>query len=169
MRPVAIAALLSLALALWCEAFYKLGATWDIANLLGSVAVYAPYLLAADALMAALPKVPDAAWMALWGAAGLAFEWVAVGNSPWGNPVALQWGMFVFHAAYPVWGRAALPARFTALQRRFLWRAWAVFTVLGLAGALLPAPAATAWFILVPLGFYALLCLSALTGRPRGG
>src|SRR5262249_43529735 len=32
----------------------------------------------------------------LAGMVGLAFEWFAVGNSPWGNPAACQTGMFCF-------------------------------------------------------------------------
>jgi hypothetical protein len=34
----------------------------------------------------------------LAGMVGLAFEWIAVGNSPWGNPAACQPGMFCFWA-----------------------------------------------------------------------
>ena len=31
-----------------------------------------------------------------FGLAGLAFEWFVIGNSPWKNPDAIQWGMFVY-------------------------------------------------------------------------
>ncbi len=39
---------------------------------------------------------PNIFCIIFFGLAGLAFEWFVIGNSPWKNPDAIQWGMFVY-------------------------------------------------------------------------
>jgi len=41
---------------------------------------------------------PNVLCIIFFGLFGLSFEWVVVGNSPWKNPDAIQWGMFVYWA-----------------------------------------------------------------------
>lgn len=167
-RPIGLGAVLwSLALALWLEAFYRFGATFDPQTFAGAALVYTLYLVPAQALMRALPQVGDRVWLAVWGTLGLMFEWFAIGNSPWGNPDALQSGMLAYHGAYPVWGRilAGGPTR----RRRIAAWLLAGFSLLGLAGVLLPqGDIRFLWFLLVPLGLFYVLAGMTLLGRPRG-
>lgn len=59
----------------------------------------------------------------LGGLFGLGVEWVLVGNSPWGNPKAIQWAQFMFHAIYPILGyllvRGDLSMRYKSNLRRY--------------------------------------------------
>jgi len=163
------AVLTSLLLALWLELFYKLGVTTDLPNLYGAVLVYTLVLLPVHLLMGWLNRVPDRLWFLLWGLLGLMGEWFVIGNSPWGNPEALHLPMFVFHGTYPVWGRIFDPARFEPNQRRAGLLAIGLFTLLGLAGRLIPSPdLRLAWFLFVPLGLYFSLAAMTLLHRPRG-
>src|SRR6185437_9847583 len=76
----------------------------------------------------------------LAGATGLAFEWFAVGNSPWGNPAACQPGMFCFWATVLFLPRIFTDARpgLARLRAMFLG-CFALYVVILLAiGALVP-------------------------------
>lgn len=149
-------ALVSTGLAMWLEAFYRFGATWAPEILPGAAAVYLVWTGLFHAMRRALPRLPDLAWLVFAGLVGLAFEWFAVGNSPWGNPDALQSGMFAFHAAYPLWGAILL----NRADRRRLTGLWliATFTLLGLLGVLLPVGDwQTGWFLFVPLALFPIL------------
>ncbi len=156
-RPV----LISTALAMWLEAFYRFGATWAPEILPGAMAVYLVWTGIFHMLRRALPHVRDMIWMLIAGLAGLAFEWVAVGNSPCGNPDALQSGMFLFHATYPLWG--AILWDQTDQRRKAGLPLIAVFTALGMLGFLLPmGDARMGWFLFVPLALYPILFVLAL-------
>jgi hypothetical protein len=149
-------ALVSTGLAMWLEAFYRFGATWAPEIMVGAAAVYIVWNGFFHWLRRALPRLPDLAWLVFAGLIGLAFEWWAVGNSPWGNPDALQSGMFAFHAVYPLWGAILCD---TADRRRSpgLWLV-AVFTLLGMVGFLLPIGEwRTGWFLLIPLALFPIL------------
>jgi hypothetical protein len=156
------ASLASLLLALWLEAFYNFGVRQDAANFAGAALVYA---LVLPPLHLALRRAGPRLWVAVSGLAGLAAEWLVIGNSPRGNPEAIQTAMFVFHGSYPVWGRILVQG---GRQARAGLAAVAAFTVAGLAGAALPGELRAAWFLLVPLGLYYLLAAMVLIGRPRG-
>lgn len=41
-------------------------------------------------------RVTNLVYYLLFGIIGLAIEWLLLGNSPSGNPAAIQWGMFAF-------------------------------------------------------------------------
>ncbi len=43
-------------------------------------------------------RVRNVVCIILFGILGLALEWFVIGNSPWQNPDAIQWGMFVYWA-----------------------------------------------------------------------
>lgn len=93
------------------ETQYSVFLRGDVDNLIGSVVVNAFYLTAIYfmflALRAALGQGfrPMLAITIISGVAGLMIEWFLIGNSPWGNPDALQSAMFAFWACM-----AAVPA-----------------------------------------------------------
>jgi hypothetical protein len=98
----------------------------------------------------------------------MVLEWFVIGNAPWTNPEAIQTGQFLFHASYPIAGRLFDPAWFGPRQRRVVIAGLAGFSVVCAAGYLIATPdLQVAFFILVPLGFYALLSGVVLLNRPR--
>ncbi|MCX7860333.1 MAG: hypothetical protein N2385_09590 [Chloroflexus sp.] len=68
----------------------------------GAMAVYCLLLAGGYAAQQQLDRlIRNSLWstliaMLLAGSFGLAFEWFVIGNSPWQNPDAIQWGMFVY-------------------------------------------------------------------------
>lgn len=168
MGRVLLAVLVSVILAQWLEYWYRFGAT-DAPDLFwGAFIPNTLIALAFHGLIRFGPTLPVQAWLLLGAVPGMALEWVVIGNAPWDNPQASQVGMFVFHACWPIWGRVFDPDFFTIPQRRAaLW--WTLgWTVLLPAGFLIPSPDwRFAFFLLVPLGFYAGLFVMALIGWPR--
>ncbi|MBA4351004.1 MAG: hypothetical protein C0427_07130 [Rhodobacter sp.] len=152
---------------MWLEAFYRFGATWAPEILAGATAVYLVWNGLFHWLRRALPRLPELSWLIFAGLVGFAFEWFAVGNSPWGNPDALQSGMFAFHAVYPLWGAILL----NRSDRRRITGLWlvAAFTLLGLVGFLLPVGEwRTGWFLFVPLALFPILLVYTLIGPKTG-
>jgi hypothetical protein len=166
MRHYLLAVIVSVILAEWLELWYRLGAEWAPQVLPGAAFVYALMMAAFHAVLAWLPRLPRALWLVIGCLPGMALEWFAIGNSPWGNPQALQIGMIVFHGAYPIWGRMFDPAWFSARERRQALWVMGVFSVLLLPGFLIPSPDwRFAVFVLLPLLAYAALWVIALRRR----
>lgn len=168
MVRVLVAAGVSLFLAQWLEFWYRFGAEDRPDLFWGAFVPNTLIALGFHALLQGAPRLPVQVWLILGALPGMTLEWFIIGNSPWGNPQASQLGMFIFHASWPVWGRLLDPAFVNPRQRRAaLWWA-AVWTAALPAGFLIGAADwRFAFFLLVPLGFYAGLFLMALTGRPR--
>ena len=168
MAQVLVAAAVSVFLAQWLEFWYRFGAESRPDLFWGAFFPNTLIAVAFHTLLRLAPALPVPVWLILGAAPGMALEWFVIGNSPWGNPQASQLGMFVFHASWPIWGRVFDPAVFNPRQRRaaLIWTA--VWTAALPAGFLIgAADGRFAFFLLVPLGFYAGLFLLALTGRPR--
>jgi len=74
----------------------------DPAGYLGALAAYAVLLLAGYGVQRLVdrvlpgPVLTNGIVFLISGVSGLALEWFAIGNSPWENPDAIQWGMFVY-------------------------------------------------------------------------
>lgn len=137
---------------------------WD--NFLGSIFINSLYLLAVyltSRLLFRWIKPPLAALLVyyfLYGFTGLMVEWFLIGNSPWGNPDASQWGMFAYWTALTM-----LPLIFTDPRpglgrlRFVITLSFSLFSVFSIAaGYLLPAGdlrfAAMIWLVI--LGYSAL-------------
>ncbi|GEM_PF-2612064 len=156
--------------ALWLEFFYKFGATHDPANFIGSIPIYCAYLILLSLLIKILRLqnrivIP----LLLCGAIGLMAEWFIIGNAPWTTPEALQIGMFIFHAAYPVIGLIILPNKKHTPLFKKITALFAIFTLIASAGFIIPHPDLRfAWFIWIPLAPYFIaagLMLSATIKR----
>ncbi len=119
----------------------------DLANFLGSLAFNTLYLSGVylvTRLWLALGETPEQGrrWMilaytGLFGLSGLMVEWFLIGNSPWGNPDASQTGMFAYWACM-----ALVPLTFLLRKhrlQRFIFLYGLVYTLLALAGQLIPA------------------------------
>ena len=145
--------LVALFLALWLEFFYKLGATTDVRNLIGSIPIYFLYL-SVLAILVRQFKLRDRiiTFFVVCGFIGLVAEWFIIGNAPWSNPAAFQLGMFVFHAVYPVIGLIAFSNKEHANLFRKSFITFFVFTVISILGFLIQnSDFRFAWFIWIPL------------------
>lgn len=166
---ILVAVLVSVLLAQWLELWYRTGAEWTPGVLVGSGLVYLLMMVPFHIAVSLLPRAPERMWLVIGCVPGMALEWFVIGNSPWGNPDALQSGMFVFHGTYPIWGRMFDPAFFGPRRRRAALIALAVFSVVSAGGYLIPdGMARFGFFLFVPLGLYLVLAVMTLTGRPRG-
>lgn len=125
-------------------------------------------MIAFHAVLAFAPLLPRVIRLLVGCLPGMALEWFVIGNSPWGNPDAMQPGQIAFHGTYPNWGRIFDPAWFGPRQRRLRLILLAAVT-LGLAPGFLIADQGWrfAFFIFLPLGFCFALALIALFNRPR--
>ncbi|MEX2608176.1 MAG: hypothetical protein WD708_12605 [Kiritimatiellia bacterium] len=80
----------------------------DIPNLIGSIAFNTVYLILAGFVSWLVVRGLGDGWVtillqvAIFGTTGLMIEWFLIGNSPWGNPLASQTGMFAFWSAMVV-------------------------------------------------------------------
>jgi hypothetical protein len=160
---VALATLISVALAQWLELWYRFGATHVPGLFWGAFAPYTLIALAFHAVLQVLPRAPLWLWLVLGCLPGMALEWFVIGNAPWDNPDALQSAMVLFHGAWPIWGRMFDPAWFRPGQRRAALWLLAGATVLLLPGFLIADPDwRFAFFLLLPLPVYAVLWVIAL-------
>lgn len=140
---------------------------WD--NFLGSIFFNSLYLLGvylSSRLLFRWVKPPLAALLVYYffcGFTGLLVEWFLIGNPPWGNPDASQWGMFAYWTAMTM-----LPLIFTDPRpglgslRRAIALSFSLFSGFSIAaGYLLPAGdlrfAAMIWLVI--LGYSALTLL----------
>jgi len=112
----------------------------------------------------------------LAGMVGLAFEWFAVGNSPWGNPAACQPGMFCFWAMVLYMPRMFTDSR-PRLGRLRVWLlgCFALYVAILLAiGAFVPGPVEVRGAVVgllfalgyIPLNLFALRYFAVLR-KPR--
>jgi hypothetical protein len=166
---VLTATAVSVFLAQWLEGWYRFAATDDPQAFYGA---FLPYILIGVAFHTLIERIPglSARLLLLIGALpGMALEWFVIGNSPWGNPEALQVGMLVFHGTYPLWGRVFDDRWFGPRQRR-AGILLLVGSTVGLAPGLLigHSDVRFVFFVLLPLLFYAALAAMTITGRPRG-
>jgi hypothetical protein len=133
---------------------------------------FIPYTLIALAfhlLIEVVRRGPVWLWLVLGSLPGMALEWFVIGNSPWGNPDALQSGMVVFHGAWPIWGRMFDARWFSAGQRRAGLAVMAVSTVLLAPGLMIAAPDLRfAFFLWLPLLAYLALWVIAIRPAGRG-
>jgi len=160
---VLLATVVSVLLAEWLELWYRFGATWVPELFFGALAPYTLIALAFHTLVQVLPRWPLWLWLCLGALPGMALEWFVIGNSPWGNPDALQTGMVLFHGAWPIWGRMFDPVWFRAGQRRAGLAVMALASILLIPGFWIPAPDwRFAFFVLVPLPAYLALWVIAL-------
>jgi hypothetical protein len=156
------------------ELQYSVFIRGDVPNLLGSIGFNALYLSAAYGLTAVLLHVlgkrPLSALLlaGLAGLAGLMVEWFTIGNSPWGNPQAVQAGMAAYWACMILvplllleHGPASRPWR-----RRVLLYAL-VYTALALVAELVPSTELRyvyhIWSVVVGYIVLAILCVIGLT------
>ena len=155
--------------ALWLEFFYKFGATYDPSNFIGACVIYLIYLsLYFVFLKIFLRKKLIIAWLCS-GVIGLMAEWFLMGNSPWGNPHAIQSGMFVFHAFYPVLALMFLQYERYKKALKRVCGIFIVFSVLSLLGFLFDSKDIRfAWFIWIPLlPYYASTIVILWRLRPK--
>lgn len=144
--------LYSLLIALWVEFFYKFGATYDPDNFFGALIIYPAYIALLFGLFRLCKINSKLMIFVISGLFGLMIEWFLIGNSPWGNPQALQLGMFVFHALYPVYGYLYIQNRLSEKEHRFLFLLFLGFTLLLSAGFFIPrGDTRFILFILTPL------------------
>lgn len=144
---------IALGFALWLEFFYKFGATSDIANFIGSIPIYLIYLTFLNIFLS-IAKLKKKAFtcFTVFGSIGLIAEWFLIGNSPWKNPDASQIAMFIFHAIYPLIGLIYFKNQNYVQSFSFNIRLFALFTLIGLLGFLIPSVEwRFAWFIWIPL------------------
>ena len=72
------------------------------AGFVGALAVYCVLLLLGYGVQKLIDRLFHGAVLrnvlciVFFGLFGLSFEWIVIGNSPWKNPNAIQWGMFVY-------------------------------------------------------------------------
>ena len=165
---ILLATAVSVLLAEWLEFWYRFGATWVPELFVGALFPYTVMALAFHTALHWLPRGPLWLWLFLGALPGMALEWFVIGNSPWGNPDALQIGMVVFHGAWPIWGRMFDPAWFRPEQRRAgLW-VMGLSSLALLPGFLLPwSDLRFALFVLLPLLPYLALWVIALRRRPK--
>ena len=156
--------------AMLCEVEYKLFATYAPGAVAAGAIIYALY---AQLWYAIHTRIDGwfsnrlrADWAFLLGAGftGLVgLEWFFVGNTPSGNPEALQSGMFVFHATYVMLARLYADETEAGIRFRKRTTGFTVgFFVFSLAGFLIPDPGARrGWFIFLPLiAYFVLMCWS---------
>jgi hypothetical protein len=157
-----IATLLSVILAEWLELWYRFGATWDPQAFVGATAPYALIALGFHLVLTLVNRGPVWLWWLLGALPGMALEWFAIGNSPWGNPAASQVGMLIFHGSWPIWGRMFDRRWICARQCRMALVWWAGWSLCLIPGFLIPSGEwRYVFFVVLPLGFYA--GLAALT------
>jgi len=151
----------------------------DVANFVDSVSFNALTLSAAfvvtAVLLRLLGKRPRTAVLlaAVAGGCGLMVEWFLIGNSPWGNPDAVQIGMFAYWSCMvlvPVvlLDELTVPGC-TATRRRQVLVCALGYTALALAAQLLPWPVPPSVYHLWPVVFgYLGLLLLCVVGLWRG-
>ncbi len=165
-----VAVLVSVVLAEWLEFWYRFGATWDPQAFTGASAPYALIAAGFHLILSLAGRGPLWLWFLIGAVPGMALEWFVIGNSPWGNPAASQLGMVLFHGSWPIWGRLFDRRWINARQCRWALVWWAGWSVALIPGFLIAAGDwRYAFFVILPLGFYAGLAVLALTGRPRAG
>lgn len=162
---VLLATVVSVLLAEWLELWYRFGATWAPELFFGALAPYGLIALGFHSALQLLPRWPVWLWLPVGAIPGMALEWFVIGNSPWGNPDALQIGMVLFHGAWPIWGRMFDPDWFRPDQRRAGLAVLALASILLLPGFWIPSPDwRFAFFLLLPLPAYLALWIIALSG-----
>ena len=125
MRQFLTGVLVSELFALWVEFFYKFGVKFNPKAFVIAIPLYFLFLVFLHKVFSKLEGIRFFILVCtiLGGLFGLAVEWVLVGNSPWGNPNALQWAQFVVHAVYPILGyllaRVTLPVSYKTSLRRY--------------------------------------------------
>jgi len=157
----------------------------DWSNFFGSIffnSLYMLFVFLSSRLIFAFITRPLAAllvYYVLYGATGLAVEWYLIGNSPWGNPDASQWGMFAYWTSMSMMALIfsdPLPRPGLGRLRRIIAASFAAFAAFSIGlGYAIPDDglrfAAMIW--LVVLG-YTLLTLfyfpyARMVARPEGG
>ncbi len=126
---------------------YSVAIRGDWGNLIGSVGFNALFMVLVLAGWRALRQVSGDRWWwvvvftCVCGTLGLMVEWFLIGNSPWGNPDAVQWGMFSFWACMGL-----VPAALMDGRERGRMVQWVVIglgagyvTLMGV-GQMLPGP-----------------------------
>ena len=133
------------ATALVVEFFFNIAVTGDYDNFLFPLVGYPVYLALFFALgQLVLRRVAhgERVFFVLTyfsgGVLGLAIEWFVMGNSPWGNPDSIPWGMWVFWAAV-----VTVPTIYIE-EREHGWRM--LRSILGVYGGV----SLTLWLILPP-------------------
>jgi hypothetical protein len=121
------------ATALIVEFFFNIAVTGDYGNFLFTLVGYPAYLTLFFALQQVVLRRVARGEKALFvltylagGVLGLAIEWFIIGNSPWGNPDSIQWGMWVFWAAV-----VSVPAIYVQERGRGWRMLWSLLGVYG--------------------------------------
>lgn len=115
----------------------------DLPGYLGALGAYAVLLIMGYGVLVLIDRsLPGPLWsnvvaILVFGFAGLAVEWFLIGNSPWGNPDAIQWGMFVYWVGLFMIPRIMVDVRegLQDLQRR-IRRVYGLYVALHLVLAL---------------------------------
>jgi len=95
----------------------------------------------------------DLVYFLVVGAVGLMSEW-AIGNTPWGNPRASQFSMFMYHVTTYFMPRLFLDPRgwVAGIRKAILWYSIPCFTAVLVTALLLPQPFRLFWLVI--LTFY---------------
>ena len=165
MSPFLRFILVGSATALIVEASFNLLAVGTYGNFVFTIFAYPAYLAAFYApqtfVLRRLVRSARGLFIATYvagGILGLAIEWFVIGNSPWGNPEAIQWGMWAFWTAV-----VALPTLYLAdpsAARKMLMRLLIVYGGISIALAIVvPAPLHVAALVLWQTAYYTYLHL----------
>ena len=157
MRQFLTGVLVSELFALWVEFFYKFGVKFNPKGFFIAIPLYFLFLCFLHKLFAKLEGIRFHRLICtmIGGVFGLLVEWTLVGNSPSGNPNALQWAQFVFHAVYPILGYLLVRVELSASFKRTLRRYLVIATIMTSIGFVMSNPnLRLLWLLFLPVITY---------------